>query len=119
MFISNKWVCTKKQSFPNQTTLRYKERLISKDFAYKESINCNEVFSLIIKHFFLIIKHTFIFILLAFVVEYKLELTKLDVKKVFLHEDLKKEIHTSQPCGFKVARKEHARILIKSLYILK
>lgn len=112
MFISNKWVYTKKQSFLNQTTLRYKERLISKDFAYKESINYNEVFSLIIKH-------AFIFILLAFVVEYELELTQLDVKTVFLHEDLKKEIRTSQPCGFKVARKEHARILIKSLYRLK
>ena len=113
MFISNKWVYTKKQGSPNQSTPPYKARLVAKGFAQKEGIDYNEIFSPVVKH-------TFIRILLALVAKYELELAQLDVKTVFLHGDLEDEIYMTQPCDFKVAGKEnHVCRLIKSLYILK
>ncbi|KAH9761191.1 hypothetical protein KPL70_000407 [Citrus sinensis] len=111
--IGNKWVYTKKQGSPNQTTPRYKARLVAKCFTQKEGIDYNEVFSPVVKH-------TFIRILLALVAEYVLELAQLDVKTAFLHGDLEEKIYTIQPCGFRVAGKEnHVCRLIKSLYGLK
>ncbi|KAH9672465.1 hypothetical protein KPL70_017737 [Citrus sinensis] len=98
--IGNKWVYTKKQGSPNQTTPRYKARLVAKDFAQKEGIDYNEVFSSVVKH-------TCIRILLALVAEYELELAQLDVKTAFLHGDLEEEIYMIQPCGFRVAGKEN------------
>ena len=70
--IGNKWVYTKKQGSLNQSTPRYKARLMAKGFAQKESIDYNEVFSPVVKHIF-------IYILLALVVEYEIELARLDV----------------------------------------
>ncbi|KAH9734322.1 hypothetical protein KPL71_017332 [Citrus sinensis] len=43
--IGNKWVYTKKQGSLNQSTPRYKARLVEKGFAQKEGIDYNEVFS--------------------------------------------------------------------------
>ncbi|KAH9672467.1 hypothetical protein KPL70_017737 [Citrus sinensis] len=88
------------QGSPNQTTPRYKARLVAKDFAQKEGIDYNEVFSSVVKH-------TCIRILLALVAEYELELAQLDVKTAFLHGDLEEEIYMIQPCGFRVAGKEN------------
>ena len=103
-------VYTKKQGSPNQTTLRYKARLIAKGFTQKEGIDYKKVFSPVIKH-------TSICILLALVAKYKLELAQLDVKMAFLHGDLEEEIYMTQPCGFKVAGKENRVCrLSKSLY---
>ncbi|KAH9716239.1 Integrase catalytic domain-containing protein [Citrus sinensis] len=104
---------TTEQGSPNQTTPRYKARLVAKDFAQKEGIDYNEVFSPVVKH-------TSIRILLALVAEYELELAQLDVKTTFLHGDLEEEIYMIQPCGFRVVGKEnHVCRLIKSLYRLK
>ena len=66
--ISNKCVYTKKQGSPNQSTPRYKVRLVAKCFTQKECIEYNEVFSPVVKH-------TSIHILLDLVAEYELELT--------------------------------------------
>ena len=96
----NKWVYTKKRGYSNQTTLRYKARLVIKVLAQKKGINYNELF-------FPVVNHTSIHILLVLVVEYELKLAQLDVKTVFLHGDLEEEIYMTQPCGFKVARKEN------------
>ncbi|KAH9696084.1 hypothetical protein KPL71_023037 [Citrus sinensis] len=111
--IGNKWVYTKKQGSPNQTTPRYKARLVAKSFAQKEGIDYNKVFSPVVKH-------TSIRILLALVAKYELEFAQLDVKTAFLHRDLEEEIYLIQPCGFRVVGKEnHVCRLIKSLYGLK
>ena len=86
---------------------------MAKDFAQKEGIDYNEVFSPVVKH-------TSIRILLALVAEYELELAQLDVKTAFLHGDLEEKIYMIQPCGFKVAgKKNRVYRLSKSLYILK
>ncbi|KAH9770424.1 hypothetical protein KPL71_012371 [Citrus sinensis] len=100
MAIGNKWVYTKKQGSPNQSTPRYKARLVTKGFAQKEGIDYNEVFSPVVKH-------TSIHILLALVAEYELELAQLDVKTAFLHGGLEEEIYMIQPCGFRVVGKEN------------
>ncbi|KAH9656609.1 hypothetical protein KPL70_022746 [Citrus sinensis] len=98
--IGNKWVYTKKERSPNQSTSRYKARLVAKCFAQKEGIDYNEVFSPVVKH-------TSIRILLILVAEYKLELAQLDVKTAFLHGDLEEEVYMTQPCGFRVVGKEN------------
>ena len=111
--IGNKWGYTKKKGYSNQSTPRYKTRLVAKGFAQKEGIDYNEIFSPVVKHIS-------IRILLALVAEYNLELAQLDVKTTFLPGDLEEEIYMTQPCGFKVTGKEnHVCRLIKSLYGLK
>ena len=111
--IGCKWVFAKKERFPNKEDVRYKARLVVKGFAQREGIDYNEVFSPVVKH-------SSIRILLALVTQLNLELAQLDVKTVFLHDDLKEEIYMTQPEGYKVAGKEHwVCKLSKSLYGLK
>ena len=79
--------------------MHYKAKLVAKDYAQREDIDYNEVFSLVVKH-------SFIRILLALAAQYDYELDQLDVKTAFLHGNLEEEIHMTQLFGFKVARKE-------------
>ena len=65
-------------------------------------------------------KHSSICILLAVVAQYELELDQLDVKTVFLHDDLEEKIYMSQPTRFKTTVKENIVCkLKKSLYGVK
>ena len=73
---------------------------MAKCYVQKEGIDYNEVFSLVFKH-------SSIIILLALVTQFDLELIQLDVKIVFLHNDLEEKIYMSQLDGFKVAGKEN------------
>ena len=86
MAISNKWIYTKNQRYPNQLTLQYKARFVAKCFVKKECIDYNEVFSSVTKY-------TSIRILLALVAKYELKLAQLDVKMAFLQGDLEEEIY--------------------------
>jgi len=111
--IGCKWVFAKKEEFPNKEDIRYKARLVAKGFAGREEIDCNEVFSPVVKHYS-------IWVLLALVAQLNLELAQLDVKTAFLHGDLKEEIYMTHPEGYKVAGKEDwVCKLSKSLYGLK
>lgn len=86
---------------------------MAKEYAQKEGIDYNKVFSLVAKH-------SSIRVLLALVVKLDLELVQIDVKTAFLHGDLEEEIYMTQPEGFKVAGKENMVCkLEKSLYGLK
>ena len=108
--ISCKWVYAKKYRSLIGGTVRYKSRLVAKGYAQREGIDYNEVFSLVVKQ-------SSIQILLALVAQYELDLDQLDVKTVFLHGDLDKEIYMSQPMRFKTAGKENMICkLKKSLY---
>ncbi|GKD78440.1 retrovirus-related pol polyprotein from transposon TNT 1-94 [Tanacetum coccineum] len=111
--IGCKWVYAKKEGFPSQDDVCYKERLVAKGYAQKEGIDDNEVFSPVVKH-------SSIRILLALVAQLDLELVQMDVKTAFLHGNLEEEIYMVQPEGFKVDGKEHELCkLQKSLYELK
>lgn len=70
-----------------------------KGFQHKEGINSAEIFSHVIK------LTTFRAILRLVVNEY-LYLELLDVKTIFLHGDLDKDIYMIQPQGFEVQGKE-------------
>ena len=97
--IGCKWVYAKKLRSLKEDTVRYKARLVAKDYTQKEDIDYNEVFSPVVKH-------SSIRILLALVAQYELELDQLDMKTAFLHGDLDEEIYMSQPMGFKTIGKE-------------
>ena len=61
--------------------LRFKARLIAKEFTQREGIDYTKIFSLVVK--FKTIRMIF-----AIVVQYDLELEQLDVKTSFWHGDL-------------------------------
>jgi hypothetical protein len=94
------WVYAKKMESSEKDNVRFEARLVAKGYAQKEGIDYNEVFSPVVKH-------SSIRIFLALVAQFDRELAQLDVKTVFLHDDL--EIYMSQPEGFGVAGKEICR----------
>ena len=51
--IGCKWVYAKKQGSLKGDTIRYKARLVGKDYTQRESIDYNEVFSPVMKHSFI------------------------------------------------------------------
>jgi len=103
----------KKHEYQDSETVHYKAKLVVKGYTRKEGINCNEVFSHVVKHF--LIK-----IFLASVAQYNLELDQVDVKTAFLHDDLDEEIHMTQKVRFKTAGQEKLLCkLKKKVYGLK
>ena len=95
--IGCKWVYAKKEGFSYKNDVHFKARLVVKGYAQKEGIDYNEIFSPIVKHFS-------IRIFLALVAQFDLKLVQLDVKIVFLHDDLEEKIYVSAN-GFKVVGK--------------
>ena len=81
--------------------------MVTKDYAQRESIDYNEAFSPIVKHYSILI----------LVAWYDLELNQLDVKTAFLHGDLDEEIFMTQPVGFKDTGKENLVCNLKSHYM--
>ena len=76
------------------------------------SMKLNEIFSSVVKH-------TSIRMLLARVAQFDLELEQIDVKKEFLHGELK-EIYMKQPeCYIQEGQGNKVYPLTKSLYELK
>ena len=108
-----KWVYAKKHESLKEDIVRYKVRLVAKEYAQREGNDYNEVSSRVVKH-------SSIWILLALVEQYELDLEQLDVKIAFLHGNLDEEIYMSQPMRFKTAGKKNMLCkLKKSLYELK
>ena len=83
--IGNRWVYKIKRDANNQVE-RYRARLVVKDYAQKERIDFNEVFSPIVRL-------TTVRIVLVMCAIFDLHLEQLDVKTVFLHGELKEEIY--------------------------
>jgi len=79
--IGCKWVYAKKQGYLKCAIVRYKARLVVKEYAQREGIDYNKVSSRVVKH-------SSIRILLALVEQYELDLEQLDVKITFLHGNL-------------------------------
>ena len=81
---------------------------MAKDYAQREGIDYNEVFSLVVKH-------SSIQILLELVAQYELEFDQLDVKTAFLHIDLEEEIYISQSMKFETTGKDNMVCKLKKL----
>ena len=61
-----------------------------KGFGYKKDIGFEEIFSPVVKI-------SSIWVVLGLIASMNLEIEQLDVKTVFLHGDLEKEIYMEQP----------------------
>jgi hypothetical protein len=84
-----KWVYKNKYASYGSVE-RHKDKLVAKGFSQVEGIDYNETFSLVAKI-------NYIRLVLARVLSHKWEVHQMDVKFVFLHEDLQEEIYMEQP----------------------
>ena len=103
-----------KQKFtPDDTSIKYKVKLVEKGFKQEHGIDFDEVFSPVVKM-------TTLRAILALVTRDDMESYQMDVKTTFLHGDLHKEIYMQQPKGFvDKGKPRHVRKFKKSLYGLK
>lgn len=83
-----KWIFKRKEGIPSVEQVRYKARLVAKGFTQVKRIDFNEIYSPMVKHYS-------IRLILASVVHLDLELEQLDVKTIFLHEELEETIYMS------------------------
>ena len=67
---------------------------MAKGYSQKKSIDFSEVFSSIVRH-------TSIRMLLSIIAAQDLELEQMDVKTIFLQENLEESTYMEQPPGFK------------------
>ncbi|MCO5608030.1 hypothetical protein L7F22_062233 [Adiantum nelumboides] len=79
---------------------KYKARLVAKGFKQEHGIDFNEILSPIVKM-------TTLCMVLGLVAHEDMELSKMDVKTVFLHGDLHEDIYMEHPIGHVVKGKEH------------
>ena len=91
--IGSKWIYQKKESINEKEAPTYKASLVAKGSSQKEGIDCNEIFSPVVKH-------TSIQVLLALVAQHDMKPVQLDVKTALLHKNLKETIYMAQPEGF-------------------
>ncbi|WVZ12209.1 hypothetical protein V8G54_016739 [Vigna mungo] len=108
--IGSKWIFKKKEATPGGEKARYKARLVAKGFTQIEGVDYHEIFAPVVKH-------CSVRVLMAIVAHCNLHLEQLDVRTVFLHDDLEETIYIKQPDGFAVD--DRVCLLQKSLYGLK
>ena len=84
--IGCKWFYSCKEGPSEQGGIRFKVRLVAKEYSQKEGIDFSEVFSPIVRH-------TSIRVLLSIVAAQDLELEQMDVKMAFLHGHLEERIY--------------------------
>ena len=85
-------VFTVKQN-ANDTINRYNARLVAKGFIQTYGIDYLEIFAFVAKM-------NSIRVILSCFVNLRWDLQQLDVKNVFLHEDLEEEVYMDIPLGF-------------------
>lgn len=111
--VSCNWIFKLKEEIPGIEKARFKARLVAREFTQRERVDCNEVFSPVVKH-------SSIRMILALVAQNNLELEQLDVRTTFLHGELDDKIHMTQPKGFiKEGDENEVCLLKRSLYDLK
>ncbi|MCO5593310.1 hypothetical protein L7F22_047319 [Adiantum nelumboides] len=111
-----KWVYKKKYTAKDPKP-KYKATLVAKGFKQKKGVDFDEIFSPIVKM-------TTLHLVLGLVAIEDMELVQMDVKNVFLHEDLDKDVYMKKLEGFEVKPKKPTRAelvyrLKKALYSLK
>ncbi|XP_072067879.1 retrovirus-related Pol polyprotein from transposon TNT 1-94 [Arachis hypogaea] len=110
--LKNKWVFRIKNEEHNSKP-RYKARLVVRGFSQRKGVDYEEIFSLVVRM-------SSIRAVLGLAASLDLEIKQMDVKTVFFHGDLDKEIYMEQPEGFVVkGKKDFVCKLKKSLYGLK
>ena len=110
--ISCKWVY-KVKIRPDGSIERYKARLVARGFSQQYGLDYDETFSPVSKN-------TMVRVLIALVASKSWVLWQMDVKNVFLHGELDKEIYMEQPKGFESkAQPWYVCKLKKALYGLK
>jgi hypothetical protein len=94
-------------------TVKHKARLVARGFMQQEGIDFDEVFAPV-AHM------EYVRLLLALAAQEGWQVHHMDVKSVFLNEDLKEEVYVHQPAGFIVAAQEGKVLrLRKALYSLR
>ena len=98
---------------PDRSVARLKARPVAKGYAQTYGVDYSDTFSPVAKL-------TSVRLHISLVASYDWDLHQLDIKNVFLHGDLQKEVYMEQPAGF-VAQGEIGKVchLRKSLYGLK
>ena len=110
--IGNKWIYKRKKG-PDGQVETYKARLVANRYTQKEGMDYEETFSPVA-----MLKSIRILLSIAASLDY--EIWQMDVKTVFLNDNLDEEIYMSQPEGFIVQGQEHKVYrLLKSIYGLK
>jgi hypothetical protein len=110
--IGYKWVYKTKYDSKGKLD-RFKVRFVAKDFTQREGIDYIETFSLVSK------EDSFK-IVMTLIAHYDLELHQMDVKIVFLNDDLQECVYMAQLEDFFIEDKEHMGCrLKKSIYELK
>ncbi|GBP51858.1 Retrovirus-related Pol polyprotein from transposon TNT 1-94 [Eumeta japonica] len=83
-----KWVLRKK--YDSENNVRYRARLVAKDFTQKYGVDYTDTFSPVVRH-------TTLRLLFALSVKLGLNVTHLDVKTAFLNGDLEETIYMKIP----------------------
>jgi hypothetical protein len=73
--------------------IKHKARLVARGFVQQEGISFNEVFALIARM-------EYVRLLLVLAAQEGWQVHHIDVKSVFLNEDLKEEVYIRQPMRF-------------------
>ena len=90
--IGCRWVFAVKVN-PNGLVTRLKARLVAKGYTQTYGVDYYDTFSLVAKM-------TFVRLLISLAATYNWDLYQLDIKKVFLHDDLQEEVYMKQPPRF-------------------
>lgn len=90
--------------------MKYKAKLVVKDFRQKQGIDFDEIFSPVVKM-------TSIRTVLGLTTSLDLEIEQLDMETAFLHGKLKEEIYVLQSKGFEEKGKEHMVCMLKKVYL--
>ena len=104
------WIYKTKPSTDN-TSHKYKARLVDKGFLQERGIDYHETFSLVVKV-------TTIRILLTLAISQRWHIRQLDISNAFLHGDLHEIIYMDQPPGFKIPTIHIMSVNFKSHYMV-
>ena len=98
---------------PDGSVARLKACLVAKGYSKTYGMDYFNTFSSVAKM-------TFVWLFISMAATYNWDLPQLDIKNVFLHDDLQEEVYMEQPLGF-VVQGEIRRVCLlrKSLYGLK
>lgn len=106
------WVYKRNQAMNEIDKPEFNIRVVSKGFTQEEGIDFNEVF-------LTVVKQTTIRIILSIIASLDLELDQMDVKIIFLYDNLSKTIYMKQLEGLEDENQNLVCLLKTPMYGLK